>query len=374
MYIKGVGMTKFGVEDRTTQEMIYEATLEALDDADMNIDDINAIVISNEDTKNNGERQRLTPSVIASIFKVKMPMISVPAVCGGGGAAMWTALKLNYNNVLVIGSEKLASTNTAKVTDDILMAADRIWEQSEGLIFPAQNALVAQQHMLKYGTTTDDFALVALKNHENAYLNPKARFYKKRITLKEIKKSPIVASPLRLFDCSYNVNGAAACILTKDKTDIKITGSSLFTDRLPAFESEDVTTWDASKKAAKEAYKQAGIEANDVDFAEVHDAFTSVEIINYEDLGFCEKGKGSDLIRDGTTKLDGKLPINTSGGLKAKGHPISATGISQIYEIVKQMRNECGERQVKNNRRALAQNIGGAGATASVHIIEKISS
>ena len=228
--------------------------------------------------------------------------------------------------------------------------------------------------MLKYGTTTDDYALVALKNHENAYLNPKARFYKKRITLKEIKKSPIVASPLRLFDCSYNVNGAAACILTKDKTDIKITGSSLFTDRLPAFESEDVTTWDASKKAAKEAYKQAGIEAKDVDFAEVHDAFTSVEIINYEDLGFCEKGKGSDLIRDGTTKLDGKLPINTSGGLKAKGHPISATGISQIYEIVKQMRNECGERQVKNNRRALAQNIGGAGATASVHIIEKISS
>jgi len=365
-------MTKFGVEDKSTQEMVYEAALEALDEADMSIDDINAVVISNEDTRNNGERQRLVPSVIASILKVKMPMIRVPAVCGGGGAALWTALKLNYDNVLVIGAEKLASTNTAKLTDDILMAAEHIWEQSEGLIFPAQNALVAQQHMIKYGTTTDDFALVALKNHENAFLNPKARFYGKKVELKEIKKSPIVASPLRLFDCSLSVNGAAACILSKDKTDIKISGSSLYTDRMPAFENEDMTTWNASVKSAEEAYKQAGISAKDIDFAEVHDAFTPVEIISYEDLGFCEKGKGAELIRNGATKLGGKMPVNTSGGLKAKGHPISATGISQIYEIVKQMRNECGERQVKNNRRALAQNIGGAGSTVSVHILERV--
>jgi len=203
-------------------------------------------------------------------------------------------------------------------------------------------------------------------------LNPKARFYKKRVTLKEIKKSPIVASPLRLFDCSLSVNGAAACILTKDKTNIKISGSSLYTDRMPAFENEDMTTWNASVKSAEEAYKQAGISAKDIDFAEVHDAFTPVEIISYEDLGFCEKGKGAELIRNGATKLGGKMPVNTSGGLKAKGHPISATGISQIYEIVKQMRNECGERQVKNNRRALAQNIGGAGSTVSVHILERV--
>ena len=133
-----------------------------------------------------------------------------------------------------------------------------------------------------------------------------------------------------------------------------------------------MVSWGAVKVAAEEAYKQANATAKDIDFAEVHDAFTSVEIINYEDLGFCEKGKGAELIRDGVTNLDGKLPVNTSGGLKAKGHPISATGISQIYEIVKQMRNECGERQVKNNRRALAQNIGGAGSTVSVHILERV--
>ena len=374
MYIKGVGMTKFGVEDRTTQEMAYEAALEALDDADMSIDDVNAVVTSSMDTMINGERQRHSASLLSSLFKVEIPIIRVPAGCAGGGAAFWTALKLGYDNVLVVGAERLAATNTVRVTDDILMAADRVWEQSEGLIFPAQNALVAQQHMLKYGTTTDDFAMVALKNHENAYLNPKAGFYGKKVTLEDIKKSPVVASPLRLFDCSYNVNGAAACIITKDRTDVKVAGSALFTDRLPAFENKDMTTWDASVKAADMAYTQAGVSAKDIDFAEVHDAFTPVEIINYEDLGFCRKGEGAKMIREGVTKLDGRLPVNTSGGLKAKGHPISATGISQIYEIVKQMRNECGERQVKNNRRALAQNIGGAGATASVHIIEKENS
>jgi acetyl-CoA C-acetyltransferase len=372
MYIKGVGMTKFGVENRTTQDMIYEAALEALDNADMTIEDINAIVLSSMDSSISGERQRHSSSVLSSLFKIEIPIIRVPAGCGGGGVALWTALKLNYDNILVVGAEKLASTNTSNVTDEILMAANRVWEQFEGLVFPAQNALVAQQHMLKYGSTTDDFALVALKNHENAYMNPKARFYKKKVTLEDIKKSPIVASPLRLFDCSLSVNGAAACILSKDKTDIKITGSSLYTDRISAFENKDMTTWDASRKSSKEAYEQAGIGPSDIDFVEIHDAFTPVEIISYEDLGFCEKGHGAEMIRNGTTKLDGKLPVNTSGGLKAKGHPISATGISQIYEIVKQMRDEAGDRQLKNNRKALAQNIGGAGSTVSVHIFDKV--
>src|SRR3989338_599857 len=371
MYIKGVGMTKFGVEDKSTQEMVYEAALEALDEADMSIDDINAVIMASMDITTSGERQRHTASVLSSLFKVQIPIIRVPAGCGGGGAALWTELKMNYDNVLVVGVERLAANTTQNITDELLTGGERIYEQSEGLIFPAQNALVAQQRMMKYGTTTDDFALVALKNHENAFLNPKARFYKKKVTLKEIKKSPIVASPLRLFDCSLSVNGAAACILSKDKTDIKISGSSLYTDRMPAFENEDMTTWNASVKSAEEAYKQAGISAKDIDFAEVHDAFKPVEIISYEDLGFCEKGKDAELIRNGITNHDGKLPVNTSGGLKAKGHPISATGISQIYEIVKQLRNECGERQVKNNRRALAQNIGGAGSTVSVHIMRK---
>ena len=365
-------MNQFGIQNKTTHEMVYEAVEEALDDADISMNGIDAIVVSTIDCNDNGERQKLYPSVLCSMFKTRLPSIRVPAVCGGGGASLWTSIRLNYENILVIGIEMLVSGTSAITTDNIMMAAERIYEQSEGMLFPAQNALVAQQYMQKYGATTDDFALVSLKNHENACLNPKARFYKKKVTLEEIKKSPIIASPLRLFDCSLNVNGAAACIITKDKTDIKIGGSALCTDRLVAFESEDMTTWQATKTAAKEAYKQADIEPSEIDFAEIHDAFTPVELISYEDLYFCKKGEGKKLIRDGTTKLDGKLPVNPCGGLKAKGHPISATGIAQIYEIVKQMRHEASNRQLSRTKTALAQNIGGVGSTVSVHIIRRV--
>ena len=373
MYVKGVGMTKFGAQTDTSQELAYQATLEALEDAGMNMNDIDAIVSSIVDTETNGERQRGFSSIISSIFRKKIPIITASAVCGGGGAALWTANKLNYNNVLIVGVERLLTNNSMMVTDEIMMAAERIYEQTEGLNFPAQNALVAQQYMMKYGATTDDFALVAYKNHKNAFLNPKARFYKKEVTLKQIKKSPVVASPLRLFDCSLSVNGAAAAVITKDKTDIEIVGSSLFVDRLSTFESEDMTSWQASTLAANDAYRQAGITPSDIDIVEVHDAFTPVELMSYEDLGFCKKGEGKEMIRKGITNIDGKLPVNTSGGLKAKGHPISATGISQIYELTKQIRNEAGERQVSDVKNALAQNIGGAGSSIVVHILKKVS-
>ncbi|MBI3026833.1 thiolase family protein [Candidatus Woesearchaeota archaeon] len=257
MYIKGVGMTNFGAQLDTSQELVYNATLEALDDADFGIDKIDAIVSSIVDTENSGERQRGFASIISSIFRKKIPIITTAAVCGGGGAALWTANKLDYENILVVGVERLLTNNSMKITDEIMMAAERVYEQTEGLNFPAQNALVAQQYMMKHGATTDDFALVAYKNHKNAYFNPKARFYKKEVTLKQIKNSPVVASPLRLFDCSLSVNGAAAAVVTKDKTDIELVGSSLFVDRLSTFESEDMTSWEATKLAANEAYKQA---------------------------------------------------------------------------------------------------------------------
>jgi len=372
MYINGVGMTKFGAQTDSSQELAYQATMEALDDSNFKIDDIDAIVVSAIDSETNGERQRLFSSVISSILRKKIPILTTTAVCGGGGTALWTANRLGYNNILVIGVERLLTNNSTRITDEIMMAAERIYEQTEGLNFPAQNALVAQQYMLKYGATTDDFALVAYKNHQNAFLNPKARFYKKEVSLKQIKESPVVASPLRLFDCSLSVNGAGAAILTRDKTDIEISGSSLFVDRLSTFESNDMTSWDASRLAAEESYKQASIQASDIDIAELHDAFTSVELISYEDLGFCKKGEGKNLIRNGITNIDGRLPVNVSGGLKAKGHPISATGISQIYELVKQIRNDAGDRQVSNINYALAQNIGGAGSTVTVHILKKV--
>ena len=373
VYVKGVGMTKFGVHTKTSQEMCYEATLEALQDAEISLEDINAIVISRGDSAVDGERQRLFPSLISSILqKENIPITQVMAACSGGGAAMWDAIHSGYDNVLVIGVEKLTPTPTKIVTDDLMMASERIYEQSEGLNFPAQNALIAQQYMMKYNATQDDLALVALKNHDNAFLNPKARFYGKKVTLEMIKNSPVIASPLRLFDCSISVDGAAAAIISRDKSDIEIIGSSLYADRLPAFESKDMTSWEATKLAAAEAYKQAGIMPEDVNFAELHDAFTSVELMAYEDLGFAEKGRGKDLIKKGVTKINGKLPVNMSGGLKAKGHPVSATGVSQIYELVNQMRKRAEKRQLNNTKIGLAHNVGGAGSTATVHILKNI--
>jgi len=373
MYIKGVGMTKFGIHTKTTQELCYDAISEALEDADMNLEEIGEIITSKGDCSNDGERQRLFSAVLSSILQDKgIPIIRVVAACSGGGAAVWNACNSEAKNILVVGVEKLTPLPTKLVTDDLMMASERVYEQTEGMNFPAQNALIAQQYMMKYKANSDDLALVSLKNHENAFGNPKARFYKKKVTLDMIKNSPVVASPLRLFDCSLSIDGAAAAIVSKEETDIEIIGSSLYTDRLPAFESQDMTSWDGTTLAAKTAYKQAGITPNDVDFVEVHDAFTSVELMAYEDLGFAKKGEGKELIRKGITKINGALPVNTSGGLKAKGHPVSATGVSQIYEIVKQMRGQAEKRQLDKTRIGLAHNVGGVGSTVTVHILKHI--
>jgi acetyl-CoA C-acetyltransferase len=373
MYVKGVGMTRFGVHSVTTQELCYDAVMEALGDSGVQLSDIDEIIVSRGDSTIDGERQKLFPSVLSSIIQDQgIPIIRVIAACSGGGAAIWDAVNSRAKNILVVGAEKLTSAPTKYITDNLMMASERIYEQTEGLSFPAQNALIAQQYMERYNVTHKDLALVAFKNHENAFLNPKARFYNKKISLDMIKKSPMIASPLRLFDCSISVDGAAAAVISSEKSDIEIIGSSLYTDRISAFESEDMTSWEATKLAASDAYNQAGIKPDNVDFVELHDAFTSVELMAYEDLGFAKKGHGNRLIRKGITRMDGSLPVNTSGGLKAKGHPVSATGISQIYEIAKQMRGQADKRQLKKVETALAHNVGGVGSTVTVHIMRKV--
>ena len=370
-YIKGVGMTKFGIDDRTTQSMALEAIQEALEDAGMGLDKIDAAIVSTVDTKMNEERQRHYPTLLSSLLQKKMPIIQLPAVCGGGGAAFWTALRLKYNNILVLGVDRVLAAPTGLITKEIMNAGDNFWEQEEGLVFPAQNALVAQQHMLKYGTTHDDLSLIAFKNHHNGSLNPKARFYGKKVTMEEIKKSPIVSTPFNLYDCSISVNGAAAVIISNDRSDVKVEGSALAADYLAPFEREDMTIWNGTVIAGKEAFKQAGVRPEDINVAELHDAFSIVELIAYEDLGFCKKGQGKELIRSGKVNLDGKMPVNPSGGLKARGHPISPTGVAQIVEIANQLRDRCGQRQVKNAKLGLTHNVGGAGGTTTVHIFKK---
>jgi len=380
MYIKGVGITKYGIHKKPTHLLAYDAIYNALEDYDMSMKDIDAIVCTSLEWFYTGEFQRHFSSMLSGLLKTRIPIIRVPAACAGGGTALCTAYNLgkndDFNNILVIGAEKLHghTNNSENVTNEFMMAAESVWEQHEGLNFPGSNALVAQAYLKRFPETTmDDLALISFKNHENAYLNESAFFYKKKVTLEQIKNSPIVCSPLRLFDCSISVDGSSACIITKDKTDIKVIGSSYYTDYLPPFEREDITTWDATLKASEEAYKQASISPKDVDVSELHDAFTIVELLAYEDMGFCKKGEGAKLIRDGIVNLDGKIPVNPSGGLKAKGHPVSATGLGQIYELVKQLRGEVRDRQISNVKIALAQNIGGAGGTVAVNILKKIS-
>jgi len=374
MYIKGVGMTKFDYSQKSWWQFAFEAALEALEDAKMKISEIETIVFTGmENGDGYFEHQTHKISLLSDLFKTNVPIIEVPSVCAGGGVAIWTALQLEkFKNILVLSGEKLVDNKSEVTTHRILSAAERVIEQSEGTLFPVQNALVWQQYILKYGATMDDLALIAYKNHQNAALNPNAYYYQKKVSLEEIKNSPIVASPLRLMDCSLSVNGGAAAILTKEKTDVEIIGSGFVTDYILTFGKKEPWHFQATRLAAQIAYQEARIKPEDIDVAEVHDAFTSVELFSYEDLGLAKNGKGAELIRSGKINLDGKLPINPSGGLKAKGHPISVTGLAQVYEIVNQLRGRCGERQVKPIlQTGLCHNIGGTGGSVTVHILRR---
>lgn len=374
MFIKGVGMTKFNYSQKQWWQLAFEATMEALEDCSMKMSEIDAIVLSTVSSAAGGEHQTHKISLLSDLFKTHVPIIETPSVCAGGGVAFWTANRLNFNNILVVSGEKLVDNRSEITVHWILSAAERAIEQTEGLIFPVQNALVWQQYMKEYKTTMDDLALIAFKNHKNAVLNPKAYFYERPVSLEKIKSSPIISSPLRLMDCSLSVNGGAAVIISKEKTDIEIIGSGFATDYLLTFGRDEIHHFKATRIAAKQAFEQAKLNPKDIEIAEVHDAFTSVELFSYEDLGFAEIGKGAELIRSGKVNLDGELPINTSGGLKAKGHPISVTGLAQIYEIANQLRGKCGQRQVKPLPKiGLCHNIGGTGGSVVVNILKKIS-
>jgi len=373
MYIKGVGMTKFDYSDKPWWNFVYEAAREALEDARMKISEVNAIVLATISSAAGGEHQTHKISLLSDLLKTNVPIIETPSVCAGGGVAFWTANRLGFNNVLVVSGERLVDSPSEVTTDWIMSAAERVIEQTEGMVFPAQNVLVWQQYMENYGATMDDLALIAFKNHQNAALNPKAYYYKRPVSLEDIKNSPVVASPFRLMDCSLSVNGGAAAILSKKEGEVEVIGSGFATDYLLTFGREIITHFKASRLAAKIAFQEAKLKPQDIDVAEVHDAFTSVELFSYEDLGFAQIGRGAELIRQGKVNLDGELPVNPSGGLKAKGHPISATGLAQIYEITNQLRGSCKERQVKNAGIGLCHNVGGVGGSATVNVLRKIS-
>jgi len=307
--------------------------------------------------------------------------VRTEGACASSGVALrlglMSVLSGLYDVVMVGGVEKMTHRTTADATEFLAMASDFPFEQWNGMTFPGLFALMATAHMHRYGTTERQLALVAVKNHKHGSLNPKAHM-QKEVTLEQALASRLVAWPLKLFDCSLITDGASCVVLTKPElarkftdTPVHIVGSGQASDSIGLYEREEFTSLKAARLAAKQAYDMAGVKPNEIDVAEVHDCFTIAEIIAYEDLGFCKPGEGGKLVEEGVTALGDRLPVNTSGGLKSKGHPVGATGTAQAYELFLQLTAQAEKRQVDDAEIGLAHNVGGSGATATVHILKR---
>ena len=310
-----------------------------------------------------------------------IPITRVENACASSGFAFRSAFLAVASGIcdvaLAGGIEKMRDLPPDRLRYWLGVSGDTEWERLAGMTFTGVYALMAQRHIHQYGTKEEQLHMIAVKNHKYGADNPKAQL-RRAITLEQATKSAAVCLPLRLFDCCPISDGASAAILcnasiAKKFTDapVRVLGAGAGTDRLALFQREDFTTLKASAIAAKQAYHMANLDPKDINMAEVHDCFTIAEIMAYEDLGFCKKGEGGRMMEEGQTYIGGRIPINASGGLKSKGHPIGATGVGQIYEITKQLRGQADKssRQVPNAECGLAHNVGGSGATAVVHVL-----
>lgn len=381
--IVSAGLSKFGkLEGLYAREIFAEAVKEAFDRCP-NLNpkkDIQALFVGH--MGESYEHQGHTGATIADwAGLLHIPATRVEAACSSSGVALragiYAVLSGLCDVVMVGGVEKMTHRTTPEVTEYLAMASDYPFEQWHGITFPGLFALMATAHMHKYGTTEKQMAMVAVKNHYHGSLNPKAHM-QKEITIETALSSRVIAWPLKLYDCSLITDGASCLILTKPElakkytdTPIHIIGSGQASDTIGMYEREEFASLRAAKLAAKKAYEMAGVGPEDVDVAEVHDCFTIAEVIAYEDLGFCKPGEGGALAESGETRLGGRIPVNTSGGLKAKGHPVGATGTAQAYEIYLQLTGQAEKRQVKDAEIGLTHNVGGSGATAVVHIYRR---
>ncbi len=381
----GVGLTKFGeLWDKSFRNLITEAGSKAIFDSGIEGIEIDAMYVGSMSSGRFIGQEHIGALVAdASGFSnLNIPSTRVEGACASGGLAVregFLSIASGINDVVVVGGiEKMNDVGGFAATETLATASDQEWEAFFGATFPGIYAMIATRHMHDYGTTKEQLAQVAVKNHSNGSLNPFAQ-YQRKIKIEQVLNASPVAYPLGLFDCSPVTDGAASivlCSLDKAKkfTDkpVKIIASGQASDSLALHGRRDICTLDSTVIAAKKAYKQAGLTHKDIDLAEVHDCFTIAEICAIEDLGFIKKGEGGKAIDNNITTLEGYLPINTSGGLKAKGHPVGATGVAQIVEIVLQLRGDADKRQVKDARIGLAHNVGGSGATCTVHIMERI--
>ena len=381
--IISAGLSKFGKLDGLYAREIFAQAAKETFDRCPNLDpkkDIQALFVGH--MGESYEHQGHTGSTMADwTGLLPVPATRVEAACASSGAALRVAIQAVRSGmadvVMVGGVEKMTHRTTAEVTEYLAMASDYPFEQWNGITFPGLYALMATAHMHDYGTTERQLASVAVKNHYHGSMNPKAQI-QKEITLEAAMGSRVIAWPLKLYDCSLITDGASCLVLTKPElakkfTDmpVHIIGSGQASDTIGLYERESFTSLASAKVAAKKAYEMAEVRPEDVDCAEVHDCFTIAEIIAYEDLGFCKPSEGGKIVESGETRLGGRIPVNTSGGLKAKGHPVGATGTGQAYEMYLQLTGQADRRQVKDAKVGLTHNVGGSGATATVHIYRR---
>lgn len=379
--VLGAGSTKYGKLNDSIIEIALNASKDAIDSAGITPNDIQAGYISN--VFGVADKQvHMAPVILSNLGIPHVPGLTIESACGSG-SVMFREAYANiaagfYDCVLGLGVEKITHTGTTQSTTLFSYCSDFFYEGGNGASFPGLFASIARAYMTSYKANEEDLANVAVKNHENGILNPKAHVQRK-ITVDDVLKSPVVASPLKLYDCCPFSDGASAVILCNEefakkvgRPYVEVIGSGRGASPAAVQARKDITTIPSTVDAAKQAYKMANITPKDIDFAEVHDCFTIAEVIDIEDLGFFPKGTAVHAIREGATRRNGEIPINPSGGLKSKGHPIGATGIGQVVEVFEQFIGKSGDREIKNAEYALTHNFGATGASSAVHIFRRV--
>lgn len=373
----GVGVTRFGKHDRTSAELFADAARDALADAELSPAAVQALYYGNVVGGETEKQLHMGPQAASILGIPAVPTTRFETACASSHAAFRHAvmeIAAGVSDVVLVGGgERVLNVPTADSTEYFAYASDAVWEQPTGLTFPGVFALVARAHMARYGTTEEQMAHVAVKNHRHGLLNPKAQF-QKAITVEQVLKSAYVADPLKLYDCCPFTDGGAAVVLASEEVArtrsraVWVLGSAAASDAMLMQDKKDLARVPATERAAAAAYRQAGLGPRDVDVVELHDCFTIAEIVATEGLGLFEPGTGGIAAEKGWTSLGGRVPVNTSGGLKAKGHPIGATGAAQVCEVVTQLRGEAGPRQVEGARVGLAHTLGGNTATVLVSL------
>jgi acetyl-CoA C-acetyltransferase len=382
VFVLGAGSTRYGRLNEGIIEIAMNASTDAIESAGIRPKDIEAGYISN--VFGVSDRQvHMAPVIMSNLGIPEVPGLSIESACGSG-SIMFREAFANvaggfYDCVLATGVEKITHTGTIQSTTLFSYCSDFFYEGGNGASFPGLFASIARAYMARYKATEEDLARVAVKNHENGMLNPKSHV-RKKITVDDVLQSPVVASPLKLYDCCPFSDGASAVILCSadfakksGRPLVEVVGSGRGASPAAVQGREDITTIPSSVAAANQAYKMAGVTPKDIDFAEVHDCFTIAEIIDIEDLGFFKKGEGAYAVREGATSRSGEIPINPSGGLKSKGHPIGATGIGQVVEVFEQFTGKADGRVIKDAELALTHNFGATGASSAVHIFKKVN-